>query len=405
MLRFVLSTAVLPVAATFLLVLGITDTTHADTFHLRSGGRLEGNLINPNEQPRNTYRIRLETGGDVTLEARDVSKVVKPTREQLVYRNTLKTMPDTVESHMKVYELCKQLSLTRERTFHLEQAIRIDPDYAPARQLLKYKQKSDGSWAKLEEIKEEAGLVRFGGKWVTQEEARLAELREQREEQQITWKKNIKRWRGWLGDRGRRSKALAAFNAIDDPLAVEPLVKMFQSDGSIAVREMIAEILGRIGTASATKALAQAALRGNSDAENDLRFLCVRLLQKNNRRSVASGFIPELRSSDNAIVRRAGYAIGELGDESAVLPLIKALNTNHTKLVGGKGNGNINAGSGGLSVGRTKAKKVNVSRSNKEVRSALVKLTNQDFEYNERKWLAWYQSKNTPPNYDLRRDP
>lgn len=389
-----------------LLALFAAETwSRADTFHLRSGGRLEGNLLNASENPRKTYRIRLRTGGDVTLEARDVSKVVTPTREQLVYRETLKEMPDTVEAHMKMYELCKKSSLTRERKFHLEQAIRIDPDYAPARQLLKYKQKPDGTWAKLDEIKEAAGLVRFNGKWMTQEEARLAELREQREAKQIQWKRDIKRWQSWLGDRGRRSKALAAFNAIDDPLAAEPIIELFWSDNRLAVRQMTADILARIATPASVRALRDAALRGNTDDETDLRLYCVRLLEKNNLRSIASSFIPELRNGNNAIVRRAGYAIGELGDESAVLPLIKALNTTHTKLVGGKGNGNINAGSGGLSVGRTKPKKVNYSRSNKEVRNALVKLTDKDFEYNERKWLAWYHSKNTPPNYDLRRDP
>ena len=104
-------------------------------------------------------------------------------------------------------------------------------------------------------------------------------------------------------------------------------------------------------------------------------------------------------------VRRAGYALGVLGDQAIVLPLIKALRTKHTTYVGGRGNGNINAGTGGLSVGRTKPKKVDEIRNNKEVLSALVKLTDNDFDYNQQRWLDWYLSQTTPPNLDLRRDP
>ena len=81
---------------------------------------------------------------------------------------------------------------------------------------MKYKRTPAGGWAKLEEIKEAAGFVRWKGKWVTPEEAQQAELAEQRESQQIEWKKKIKRWRDWLGDRRKQNKAVASFKSIDD---------------------------------------------------------------------------------------------------------------------------------------------------------------------------------------------
>ena len=56
-------------------------------------------------------------------------------------------------------------------------------------------------------------------------------------------------------------------------------------------------------------------------------------------------------------------------------------------------------------MGRTKPKKVDEIRNNKEVLSALVKLTDNDFDYNQQRWLDWYLSQTTPPNLDLRRDP
>ena len=151
--------------------------------------------------------------------------------------------------------------------------------------------------------------------------------------------------------------------------------------------------------------LARVAMRGGNEQENELRLHCIRQLKKNNRHGIAPSFVSELQSKDNVRVRRAGYALGVLGDQAIVLPLIKALRTKHTTYVGGRGNGNINAGNGGLSVGRTKPKKVDEIRNNKEVLSALVKLTDNDFDYNQQRWLDWYLSQTTPPNLDLRRDP
>ena len=120
---------------------------------------------------------------------------------------------------------------------------------------------------------------------------------------------------------------------------------------------------------------------------------------------VAPAFVPSLRSSSNGEVNRAAYALGELGDESVVLPLIKSIRTRHIKLVGGKGNGRINAGNGGVSMGQTKPKKVPYWENNKNVLDALAKLTKApDFGYDQGRWLEWYRRMKTPPYLDLRRD-
>jgi len=382
------------------------SSAHADTFHLKSGGSLEGKLLNADETPRRSYRIKLTAGGDLTLGANDVRKVVKLSLRQQQYQASLNELPDTVDAHMKMYQLCKKHSLTRERQFHLEQVIRIDPNHEQARSLLRYRRKRDGTWGKLEDIKKSEGKVKWKGKWVTEKEAKLAELTEQRKQQQIEWKKKIKRWRGWLSDSSRQNKAYAAFNSIDDPLAVAPLVELFRTDKNPRLRELLAEVLGEIGTPAAARALVDAAKQGGSREADDLRVMCVRILKRNKLHGVAPSFLPDLRSASNARVRRAGYAIGELGNESMLLPLIKALQTQHITEVGGRGNGGITARNGQFSVGRTKPKKVPVWRENKEVRDALAKLTDApDFRYNQVKWLEWYARKSTPPSLDLRRDP
>ena len=394
--------------ALFILALSIScaSITLADTFRLSSGGEIQGQLLNADEQPRRSYRIRLAAGGDVTLDARDVKQVVQPSANQQRYLDLLKQMPsDSAAMHWMMAEQCTKLSLPRERTFHLEETIRHDPNHEKARLALKFKRKEDGSWAKLEEIKAEAGLVRRNGRWVTKSEAELADAADERRHAKLDWQKKLRLWRNWLKHPKRRQKALDAISSIEDPLAAEALIKMFWSENNIALRELLAEVLGRLPSGRAATALAKAAMLGDSEAENDIRLHAIRQLDKNNRRSVASRFVSALRSNDNVQVRRAGHALGVLGDDAVVLPLIKSLRTKHTRLISGPGNGGINMRNGGLSVGRSKPKKVSEFRNNKEVLSALVKITRQDFGYDQRKWLNWYLSRSTPPKLDLRRDP
>lgn len=388
------------------LAICIANAAVADTIHLRSGGRLEGLVLNADEKPRQTYQIRLQDGGRITLDVADVRRVVQPSPEKKQYQELLARMPsDTAEMHWKMVEVCSKLNLARERKFHLERVIELDTNHEQARRALRYKQQKDGSWARLEDIRAAEGKVRHNGKWMTPAEAEIADAKEARKQATIAWKKKLRMWRGWLKDRRRQQKALEEIQAITDPLAAEPLVEMFWSEKSLALRQLLAEVLGRINSGTATGALAKAAMQGDTDDENEIRLYAVKLLEQNNRRNVVPAFVSELRSGSNTNVRRAAYVLGKLGDESVVLPLIKALRTKHTKLVGGAGNGNINVNrNGGLSVGRTKPKKVDVYLKNREVLSALVSLTDKDFEYDQHRWLAWYLSLTTPPNLDLRRD-
>lgn len=379
----------------------------ADTFRLSSGDEIEGRLLNTDERPRKTYRIRLTTGGDVTLDAEDVARVIPPSPNKQRYLDLLKQMPsDTAKMHWIMAEQCEKLRLTKERKLHLERVIKLDPNHEEARKALGYKKTSDGKWATLEQIKAAEGKVRWKGQWLTQAEIERREAAGKRKEAKLEWQRKLRMWKKWLKDPRRRSKAVEEIASIEDPLADEALIKMFWSETSVPLRELLAEVMGQLPSGRATTALAQAAMQGDSESENEIRLHSIRQLKKNKRFSVVPGFVSQLRSKDNTAVRRAGYALGELGDDAVTLPLIKAIRTKHTTLVGGAGNGGINMRNGGLSVGRTKPKKVDKVVKNPEVLSALVKITGKDRGgYNQQEWLAWYRRRSTPPNLDLRRDP
>lgn len=386
----------------------LVSTVPAETFHLRSGGHLQGKLLNPNESPRSTYQIRLDSGGDVSIDAKYVERVKRLTDDELRYAELLKQMPtDSAPNHWQMAEQCRKWVLPRQRKFHLEQVIRLDPDHEPARRALKFKKSEEGKWVTTAEVQKAAGLVRRDGRWVTEQTAQLRDHADEREQAKIEWQKKLKMWRGWLGDRRRQQRALDLIESIEDPLAGEAVARMFWSDKSVRVRETLAEVLGRMDSGFATATLAKAAL----ESDSEMRMHCVRQLKKNGRTSAVSLFLPKLRSKSNSTVRRAGYALGELGDNAIVLPLIKALNTTHKYKSGGGGPG-ISAGfdptgrsGGGLSMGGNKPKTFTKTHTNREVLNALVDITKKDFEYSEKRWMAWYLAQTTPPQLDLRRDP
>ena len=65
-----------------LVLLAILRPAAGEVFLLRSGGRIEGDLVNADEKPRTSYVISLPNGGQLTLDAAVVDKV-QPVRPEL----------------------------------------------------------------------------------------------------------------------------------------------------------------------------------------------------------------------------------------------------------------------------------------------------------------------------------
>jgi hypothetical protein len=382
----------------------IAAAAEADTFHLRSGGSVVGELQNPEQKPRSTYVIRLAAGGDVTLDAIKVHRIVTPSPQQRKYEELLKKMPaDTVENQWVMAEWCKRHHMTREHEFHLEHVIRLDPDHELARKALKYKRREDGSWSRNEELWKADGYVAGRGGWKLPQQTRIDAANQAREDLQFKWKRDLKMWRRWLGGR-RHREAVENITTINDPLAAGPLAEMFHEERSIEIRQRLAEILGRLESRAATRALIRAAIE---EKDFELRLQCTKQLKKEyHRRAATRSLVAELRSKDNSRVNRAGAALGVLGDDAAVLPLIKALKTEHKTIQGGSQNtvGVPRNGGSTLSWG-SRTRVIYLPRENKGVRNALIAVTDEDFGFDEPKWLHWYSVRTTPTNLNLRRDP
>ena len=114
------------------------DFARAEVFVLSTGGRVVGELVNRDENPRKKYIIELEDGSRVTLDAAQVEQVQRPKAELLEYEKIRADYPDTVEGQWALAEWCREKKLPAQRDTHLKRIIELDPDHADARRALGY---------------------------------------------------------------------------------------------------------------------------------------------------------------------------------------------------------------------------------------------------------------------------
>lgn len=399
----------LTVAALVLLAAG--RAAGETVFVLTTGGRVTGELLNPEETPRQKFVIRAVGGARVTLEPSQVKQVLITRPEELQYEKIRPKYPDTVEGQWALAEWCFQQRLTAQREKHLRRVIELDPDHAEARRALGYSQ-LDGEWVTREEIMTRRGYQRYKGRWRTPQEIELLEKKRRVEIAEKEWAQKLGRWRDWLGTerdpQGRRN-----ILAIDDPHAVEALTRNLTGDPSAHARTLYIEVLAKIGSPEAIEALAVCSIE---DPVEEVRLTCLDYLEKKERPEVVAYYVGKLRAKDNRVVNLAAIGLGRMKDPSAVGPLIDALITVHkfkvstgnpgsisTTFGTGPGGSGAPPGAGGLSVGG-RPRIVSRYIRNRYVLDALIALTGQNFNFDERAWKYWYAGQQKRPNVDTRRD-
>jgi len=370
-----------------------------DVFVLRSGGRIEGDLINSDENPRTSYVISLPSGGQLTLDAAVVEKV-QPVRPELAeYEKVRRQSPDTVEGQLQLADWCRDHNLLAQRKKHLERVLQLDPDQAKARSLLGY-QKVKDKWMTLEERMADEGKVKRDTKWITRQEAELYDSRKKQKTAEVEWIKKIKRWRDAM-DGKQPDQAVRNFHSIDDPMAIaglsDRLVK--KPDIRTDARLIYVEALARINTHEARGPLAMCAI---DDAVEEVRLSSLDELEKQKDDGVTAYFVRRMRDkhTTNAVINRAGVALGRIKDPSCVDTLIQYLVTGHDEVIqppGGPGSMtttfNKNGGGGGGLAMNQKPTIHTVYYHNPGVHDALVAITGQDFGYDQRTWSTWYANQ------------
>jgi hypothetical protein len=386
----------------------LTLSAHADIFVLRDGGEVRGELVNPDENPRKNYHVKTAAGGHVLLKAEQVKSIQPQTEAQKEYDRIRWDYDDTLDGQWQLAEWCRERNLVTERKTHLDRILELDPDHAAARRALGFRQ-IGGNWVTEQDYMEAQGYVRHKGRWRTRQEVELLEQAEKDEKAEKDWIVKIKRWRGWLNT-DKAALARKSFLEITDPYAAKGLSLGLAAEKIRDVSLLYVESLANIRDAAAYNVLVLASLE-HPDVE--VRIASLDKLVRANYQPAVGTFVQKLKDSDNLIVNRAGAGLAALKDPNSVGPLIDALVTMHKRKVVPGGNPNQIStsfgtggptGPGGFSFGQPKERIVNEKIPNQDVLTALVTITGQNFNYDQKSWKYWYAAQKKPASLDARRD-
>ncbi len=380
----------------------------ADVFLLTNGGRLVGELTNPDQSPRRQYVIETSTGARVTLLPSQVRQVSPARPVMLQYEKIRPGFPDTVDGQWALAQWCRKHRLTTQRKTHLQRVIELDPDHADARQLLGYSQ-IGGKWLTQDDVMQRRGYRRYKGAWKLPQQIELLERAREVELAQKQWYPKLKRWISWLGG-SKVDEGLRNIRAIDDPSAVKALAGELARNRFPQTRVLLIEVLARIGTDDAIRELALCSIE---DPVEEVRLTCLDYLQKEERPDVVAYYVGKLRSKNNHELNCAAVGLGRMKDPSAIGPLIDALVTYHKHKIQrgnpgsvsgtfGTGPGGSGApGGSGLSTGGG-PRILNVPYTNQAVLDALISITRHNFSFEQQAWRVWYASQQKHETFDVR---
>lgn len=391
-----------------LLVVIWCSNTSAERFILETGGPIVGEILNPNQSPRENYVIRTDSGVEITLDKSQIKKIEYLRPDEVEYEKVRSRYPDTVEGQWELAEWCREKRLSAARETHLKRILELNSDHEQARRALGYS-RVGGQWMTQEEAMIKQGYQRYGHRWLLPQEIEILEKKNKNELAEKEWAKKIGAWRDWLGtDKGQVARE--SILMIDEPQAIKALAMALSDDRRDQARILFVEALARIGTPEALDVLARRALE---DPVEEVCLTCLDHLKKKKYPGATAYFVRQLKHKDNAMVHRAGVALRHLGDPSAISPLIDALLTVHKSKTGSGGGGggggdqyNMsfgNDGVGGFAFGGG-PKVITRELQNRSVLEALVELTGGvNYGFNVQAWKAWYaqQKRRT---VDTRRD-
>ncbi len=310
-----------------LTALSLNTPARGEVFLLHSGGRIEGQWLNQDQEPLAMYEIALTSGGHLTLTAEQVVRVIIKSEALLRYEAELPKVPDSVEGHWSMAEQCRKDNLKMQREIHLRRILEISPDHSDARHALGYSQ-VDGNWVKPDEWLTRQGYVRHRGSWRLQQEVELDARHELQQQEEQQWRKQLKIWRTSI-IRGRNDSAAAMekLRATDSAYAIAPLTELLsEPDEPKPLKLLYIDILGRFASSGATAALLQ---RVMTDQDPEVRDRSMDAIKQHGTDHALAFFQKHLRDKQNPVVNRAGWGLGKLGDPRAIPALIEAVVTKH----------------------------------------------------------------------------
>ncbi len=377
-----------------------------DIFHLKSGGRIDGELV---EKENGHYRIRTVIG-TVVIAVEAVESI--ETAESLVgqYEQRREQAADRPDEQFALAQWCDEHGLSRERLVHLRRAIELDRDYEPAHRELGHVRVGE-MWVDGRAVVEReraGGGDASGSRPAVDNPAKLAAA------VQAQWRRQVHAIRVTelesSLDRAVQSGRQKILQ-IRDPLAIAPIVQEL-SGGPPRCRDLLVDVLCSFPDDVATVNLAATAL---AEPQAEIRAKAIAELVRRKDARVVGQLRKALTSKDGVLIRRAAEALGPLRAREAVPELIEVLRIREWKVVevpvaryfgifGEPFAGSIaRIGSERIQVPPLVAylnpagmieiqrRTMNVEPKVTQVLEALREITGVDFGFEQAEWRRWYE--------------
>ena len=309
----------------------VADPALADVIALRGGGKVRGKVVPNAREGADRVTVLPEKGRTPLVFHKEqvvgVTAEPGPLDEYLVRRDRASS---TAESQYELGLWCEGHKLRDLARLHYEAAVGHDKSFAPAHRKLGHVLHED-RWLTADELREAQGLVRYKGRWISQNEKEEREAREASVAEQASWARRIRLLRQAIvaGPEDRVLEARQQLMDIREPAAIAPLVRVLGEEGA-PLRTLLDRILGEIPEDEAAAALVGRILR---EADPDVRPVTMEELQRRTGPIVVTGLVRALGSDRPEVVNRAAWALAHLDAVAAVPKLIPALVTVRYKVV------------------------------------------------------------------------
>lgn len=401
--------------ATSLIVTGAivasASSVWADQFIFKDGRIISGTLVssqttataNPDKKSALTdEELLIEVEPDVQIVVRKSELALNGVRAKDAKLNDYEAgtakLTDTVKAHMAAVQWSASNGQADLQYAHYLRILDLDPDNKDARAGLLHVNES-GQWERIEDRMQRVGKVRFKNKWIYPE---INELNDEELE------KRIKEFKAMTNiTKNNISQAMSKIEKVDDPLLADAISdRLADANGMTTklpepIKLFFISQLTRLKTPKGIRALVVCSLDASAPVRNAAIQALLDIDDSDARQMAIRFLIEALGSSDNARINLAGYALGKLEAEEAILPLVGRLTSKHEIAINEGDSFNANG-----SLEYNKPKKQIVLAKNENVLSALSQITKQgQLGYDRAAWINWYASIHARPVADLRRDP
>jgi hypothetical protein len=440
-----------------LVIVAASGEATADVIVLRGGGEIQGKVIADPKKPDIVQVLGFKGRTPLTFPKRQVLQIIPRPSPLDAYLFKRDKLSGTAQAEYDLGAWCDSNQLNDLAKLHYEAALGYDRAFEPAHKKLGHVL-HDGQWLSRDDLRKAQGLVKYKGKWVTEEERAKRDESAQVTAAQASWVRRIKLLRQAMvsSTNDRRREAEAELMQIKEAEAVAALVRVLGRDEA-PIRRMLAFILGGIDGKESARALVNMIL---AEPDNDVRSSILDMLKKKEEPGIAPQLIKALGSENVKVINRAAWALGNLEVVAAVPRLVSVLVTSEEHVVmvpsdgagqaGGAGpglspapiafNGSsigyltppavgpgvvaygafsvpyfnpgqlVRGSSFGVNLGGgpdrgPQLRVVTYNYQNVEVLGALTKLTNEDFGYDANLWRRWIKTSFNPNPNPVRRVP